>query len=301
MPRVSLKHEDAMMGGFGVQEGYFEVTKSVCAVHQFPPNSKTGKQSDPFTAIRWSLTKLNEDWTVADESEQAVLPIRLSTLDKMRPGNLNNPDDMDEEPEDLGNEVDTEGNSIYGEDGAKVSGNWGAMEESLRKCGFRANVIERSYLPDFVGMKFHLKTVDAGSYKDKNTGEEKKATNLVCDQIHTFPYESKGKAKAGAKGKAAAKSAAAPAEESNDDAKGALLEVLSDPDDGFKKVVKSGAEIKRSMFQVQLQLMLTRKKVDKGIVPAIMTLVKSDDDLVALAEESGLFAVDAEAGTITFS
>ena len=108
MPRVSLKHEDAMMG-FGVQEGYFEITKSVCAVHQFPPNSKTGKQSDPFTAIRWSCNKLNEDWSVPDEPESVSLIIRLGQLDSIRPGNLKNPDDIESEPKDLGNEVDTEG------------------------------------------------------------------------------------------------------------------------------------------------------------------------------------------------
>jgi len=296
MPRVSLKHEDAMMGG-GVQEGYFEVTKCVCAVHQFPPNSKTGVQSDPFTAIRFTLNKLNEDWSELDEAESVTLPIRLGKLDSIRPGSLKNPDDLEEDPKDLGSEVDTEGNSVYGEDGAKASGNWGAFEQSLRAKGFRADVIARQYMPDYVGMKFHLKTVDAGTYKDKNTQEEKKATNLVVDQIHTYPWDVKK-----SKSKSGSVKASAKAESNGSDSEAALdiaKAVLGDLSDVFKKAVKPGQSVKRSTFQIQFQLELTRKKIEKAMVGPVLTAIKNDENLAKLAEECE-FVFDPEEGTVIF-
>lgn len=315
MPRVSMKHEDAMAAFF--QEGNVEVVKSVCAIHQFPPNSKTGEQSDPFTCVRWTLAKLDEDWKVIEGEDPEVVTVRLGGVDLMRPGNLNNPNDLDEEPEDLGREVDTEGNSLYGEPGAKVGGNWAAMEASLRAKGFKPAVIERQYLPDFEGMKCHL-TTKATNRKYKNkAGEEVTATELICDRIQTFPYEAKkgkaaGKAAAGAAGKVVGKveatgkpvTAPAPAESDNGSNGGgdvveSLKAVLSNPSDGFKKSVMSGKDVKRSVFQMQLNMELIKAKLPKEIMAAALALVKDDDQLVALAGEVG-FVADVDAGTVTF-
>lgn len=293
MPRVSLKHEDAMMG-VGIQEGYFEITKSVCAVHQFPPNSKTGVQSDPFTAVRWTCNKLNEDWSSPDEPESAPIIIRLGKLDSIRPGSLKNPDNLDEEPKDMGQETDTEGNSVFGEPGAKASGNWGAMEESLRKRNFRPDIVERLYMPDYVGMKFHVKTVPAGTYKDKS-GETKEATNLVCDQIHTYPYD----VKKGKGGKAGSAKSTAAKSESADEADATVRVLLADPSDIFKKAVPSGKPVKRSMFQVQFQLELARKKIDKALHQPMLTILKNDEQLTEIANEVG-FGVDLEEQTVVF-
>lgn len=289
MPRGSFKHEDAMMG-FGFQEGYVEVIKACVAVHQFPPSSKTGIQSDPFCAARFTLKKLNEDYSEPDEADTVVVPIRLHSLDSIRPGHVNDPDD--EEAEDLGREVDTEGNTAYFEEGAMVGGSWGAFEESLRRHGFRAEISGRGYFPDYVGMKCHLRTVEAGTYVDKKTKEEKKSTNLVCDQIHTFPYDKKGKSES--KGKA--KDAAGGKEK----AKEALMGVLADLTPLFKKAVKPDKAVKRSAFQVQLQLELTRQKVDGSLKKPILDLVKDDDQLQTLSEEMGTFVIDLDENTITF-
>ena len=229
--------------------------------------------------------------------ESVTVPIRLGTLDTIRPGKLKNPDDINEEIEDLGNEIDTEGNSVFGETGAKVSGNWGQMEQSLRGKGFRAEVVERSYMPDYVGMKFHIKTISTGKYKDKNTQEEKDSTALVCDQIHTFPYEAKksGGKKGGTSAKASTSAPAAAVE----DPMAAAVGVFSELSDTFKKAVPSGKQIKRSMFQVQVQLEVGRKKLDNGTKTAILNLIKNDEQLVELANAVG-FGVDLDESTVIF-
>lgn len=317
MARVSMKHEDAMQMGF-FQEGNVEVLKSVCAIHQFPPNSKTGTQSDPFTCVRWTVQKLDQDWKPV-EGEQEVITIRLGAPQYLRPGQLSKPDDLNELPDDLGTEVDTEGNSVYGEEGAKVGGNWPAMEESLRKCGFKPSVIERCCMTDYTGMKAHLKTIAAGrKYKDKTTGEEKEATELVADKIHTYPYEVKKAGKgagagAGATGgkvagkvEATGKTVTAPATETavaTGTANGAALEtaktVLTDPSDRFKKQVPPGQSVKRNVFQMQVMQELMLKKVPANQHKGVVELIKNDDSLVELAGEVG-FVVDFDEGTVTF-
>jgi hypothetical protein len=291
-----MKHEDAMGQGF-FQEGNIEIVKSACAVHQFPPNSKTGEQSDPFTAVRWSFKRLGEDWSPVDGGdEMEIINIRLGNLDNIRPGNLDNPDDLDSEPEDLGRETDTEGNSVYGEAGAKVFGSWGAMEESLRKCNFKPAVIERVYMPDFEGMKCHLKTVLSGRKYAARDGTQKDELFLICDKIQTYPYDKKA-----SKGKSAAK---AGAKVESKTPYGDVLEVLktaiSDPQsEGLKKVAKSGTTVKRAVFQMQTQMELIKRKADKDTVSAALAVLKDDDQVAALGADVG-FVVDTDAGMVTF-
>ncbi len=301
MPRGSLKHEDAMQAGF-IQEGNVEITSSVVAIHQFPPNSKTGVQSDAFTAVRWTVKKLNEDWSEQDEGASEQINIRLGKVEDMRPGNLTKPDDLDEEPEDLGSEVETEGNSLYVEPDKRVGRNWAAMEESLRKAGFRPDVIGRCYLPDFNGMKCHLKTIAAGKYKTKD-GEEKDATNLVVDKIHTFPYEiKKGKTNAKVTAKTAAPVTSAKANETpaasngEGDTLALAKKVLEGRSTQFQAIIPNGKATKRGVFQMQFAQELMRQKVSN--YKPVLELVKDDEQLIQLATEME-FMVDLDAGTVT--
>lgn len=302
--RGSFSHKDAM-SGFGFQEGYVEVNRAVVAVHQFPPNSKTGLQSDPFTAVRFSCTKLNEDYSEPDNPDIVDIIIRLGKLDSIRPGNVDTPDA--EDVQDEGSEVDTEGNTAYFEDGARVSSNWGDFEASLVNCGFRPEISGRGYFPDFVGLKCHLKTVETGSYTDKKMGEEKKSTALVCDQINTFPYD-KPKAKGGSKtgaAKGGAKTGGAAKTEAADDGgddgvKEKAMEALTNLTPAFFKVVKPNVEVKRALFQTQMHLELTRQKAAAADKKAIIEFIKDDALLEELAAEMGTFALDLENGTVLF-
>ena len=292
MPRVSMKPEDAMGAGF-FQEGNVEIVKSVCAVHQFPPNSKTGVQSEPFTALRWTIKRLGEDWSEleSDNDELENVTVRLGNLENVRPGNLDDPDDTDCLPTDEGREIDTEGNSIYGDDGSKLFGTWKAMAESLISCNFKPAVIYRSYMTDYEGMKCHLATEMTGKKFTKRDGSQGDESNLVCKKIHTFPYDkkaSKGKSKVKAKGK------------SEDDVNEILKEAISDPQSaGLKKITKSGNTSKRSAFQMQVQMELIKRKVGADVISVALALLKDDDQVVEFGADAG-FVVDVDEGMVSF-
>ncbi len=301
MPRVSMKKEDMMGVGF-FKEGNVEIVKAVCAAYQFPPNSKTGVQSDPFPAVVFSFVQLGEDWSKPDDAETQDLPIRIGSFDKIRPGNLSDPNDLEADPEDLGSEVGTEGNSIYGDDGARLGFNWPAFVESLKKAGFKPNIIDRIYMPDYKGMKCHLKQVPTGSKYTAKDGTEKDSTTWVCTEIQTFPYEKKAQAgKAGSKPAAASTKAGAKTPASESDPKSVILTLLADPSEQFKKMVPAEKAIKRQVFQVQMMQELIRRKIQPVSVHSqVSAWLKEDENLTALGEEVG-FAVDLEAGTVMFA
>ena len=173
-----------------------------------------------------------------------------------------------------------------GRDGRVVDGNGTSARISSSGC----------ILPDYVGMKFHVKTVESGTYKDKVTNEEKKSTNLICDQIHTYPYEAKKGGKGGTKSTGTKTAAKA---ESSEDADAMVRALLADTSDVFKKAVPSGKPIKRSMFQVQFQLELARKKIDKALHGPILAILKDDEKLVEIGNELE-FGVDLDEGTVVF-
>ncbi len=295
MARGSFKHEDAQQGGFGFQEGNLLITKSVIAVHQFPPNAKTNEQSDPFVAMRWTGKKLDSEWNefAGDDDQSVVIPIRLGTISEMSPGHLE-PKDYDNlavEPKDLGNDVDTEGNALLTE-GAKTGRGWAIMEESLRKCGFKPEISGRGVASDFEGMVAHFKTIEGQKYIAKQgakKGQEVTPTNLVCDRIHTFPYDKK---------KAVAKSAAANTVtgKTNGAADGdtvrAAVGVFQKLSPEFRKDAPIGKDVARADFQKALTKELMRQKLNPRVQKAIMDMAKDDDGLMALAMESGVFMTD---------
>lgn len=319
MPRGSFKFEDAQQGGFGFQEGYLQIVKSVIAVHQFPVNSKTGEQSDAFVAMRWTGKKLDAEWNelAGEETDTTVvIPIRLGTVSEMAPGKLaaKDYDNLDVEPENLGNEVDTEGNALFMVEGAKVGRGWAIMEESLRKAGFKPEISGRGVASDFEGMVAHFKSVEGTKYiaqKGAKKGQEVTPTNLICDRIHTYPYDAKKKGGTGA-GTAtkSTTSTAATGGKSNGaaaDANGDVLEaaksVFGKLSDAFKKEVPADKEVARADFQKSLTKELMRQKVNPVVQKGIMELVKNDEKLNALAielvDQAGAFSTDGE--KVTFA
>jgi hypothetical protein len=297
MPRVSMKKEDMMGVGF-FKEGNVEIVKAVCAAYQFPPNSKTGVQSDPFPAVVLSFVQLAEDWSRPDDAETQDLAIRIGSFDKIRPGNLSDPNDLEADPEDLGDEVGTEGNSIYGDDGARLGFNWPAFVESLKKAGFKPNIIDRIYMPDYKGMKCHLKQVATGSKYTAKDGVEKDSMTWLCTEIQTFPYEKKSAGKTASKTTTAVKGGVKAAEVNPQDV---VMALLADPSDQFKKMVPGEKAIKRQVFQLQISQELIRKKVQPVSVHSqVSAWLKEDENLQALANDVG-FVVDFDAGTVMFA
>lgn len=310
-----MRPEDGMRGGFGIQEGNIEIVKSVIAVHRYPPNSKTGEQSDAFTAMRWDVRKLNSEWEAQGDDSLEQIQIRLGKPGEMRPGKLADPSNMDEEPEDLGADVDTEGNAIYSEPDKKVGGNWVAMAESLVKCGFKPDVIARGCATDYEGMKLHVYTKDTGrKYVDKRTGEQKNATELLCDRIHTHPYDKKGKggSKAGAgagagrpAGVASATGKTVQAPSTTGTSNGPIAPVerlkalLAEPTARLQAVIGTGKPVKRATFQQAVSLELMARKVSIPEHRPIGEMLKSDEGLMEAGVECG-FLVDVEGGTVQF-
>ncbi len=312
MPRGSFKPEDALKGGFAV-EGNFEVVKSVVSVCQLPPN-KAGKQSAPFTALVWQGYKLDENWKRPEDAEIQIANFRIGMLEDFRPGQLTNPDDLDEEPEDLGREAQIEGNALYAEQGKApfADSAFIMLISSLEKPGgFKPSVIARACATDFEGMKLHLKVVNQRTYEDKETGEKKTPTTSVCDQaISVFPYDKPKKAGLKAVGKTVGKVAVmgkdvsppqgAPGQSQNGtDPMEIATALVQSKSDRFSKMCPADKAVKRGVFQMQVSQDLLAQKVDKALHPAIIALVKDDEQLMELGASCG-FLVDLEAGTITF-
>lgn len=305
MPRVSMKPED-MMGDF-FKEGNVEITSCKCVVFQYPPNKETGEQGEPFTAVQFGFKQLREDFSVDDDAEGQEIQIKVGTLDKIRPGSLDNPDDLEAEPEDLGSDVGTEGNSIYGDEGAKLGFGWPPFIKSLRDCNFRPNVIDRIYMPDYIGMKAHLKKGETGRTYQNKQGKTVSDLQWMVTKIHTFPYDkaatkAAGKAAVKAAGnKAAGKSKAeeSPAASESGSPLDLAINMLSNPSDRFKKVVKGDTEIKIAVFRQQMNLELVSQKVDTAERAPFTAWLKKDESIQELGDNIG-FAVDIENGTVTF-
>ena len=301
MPRVSMKKED-MMGGNFFKEGNVEITKCVCAVFQYPGRDGA-EPGEPFPAVVLGFEQLGEDWSAQDGVEPQEIALRIGSLDKIRPGNLDDPSDLEAEPEDLGNEVGTEGNSIYGDEGSRLGFNWPEFVESLKKSGFKPNIIDRIYMPDYKGMKCHLKQVPTGRKYTAKDGTEKDAMQWVVSKIQTFPYEKKAGSKAGAgkapaAGKTTAKATATTG--TDEDAMSVAVGLLSDPSADFQKMVPSGQAIKRQTFQLQVNQEILRKKIKPPTVQAkIMALIKNDEALQELGAAAG-FVVDLDTQTVIF-
>src|SRR5262245_17822408 len=204
MPRANFRE---IQKGFGFQEGFVRIDRSVAVVYQYPPNRETKEQSEPFIAMSWEYTSLDSEWNVkGDEDEQQNEPIiiRMGDLSTMRPGKLDPKDfdNMDVLAEDLGSDVGTEGNTFFWDADAKFNRNWGALQASLEACAFKPEILKRGIATDFEGMVLHLKTEEGQKYiakRGRNAGKEVTPTNLVCDRIHVYPYDAKKETKAATK------------------------------------------------------------------------------------------------------
>src|SRR5262249_1085364 len=200
MPRANFRETQG--GGFGFQEGNIRIDRSVARVFQYPPNSQTKEQSDPFTALVWTATKLDKEWNEfpGDEDNTVEVLLRMGTTDTCRPGKLapKDFDNMNIDAQDLGADVGTEGNCFYLEDGTKLGIGWKAMKDSLEGKGFKPEILARGITTDFEGMWGEFKMEEGRHYigrRGARAGQEIKPTNLVCDRIETYPYDKKKEVK----------------------------------------------------------------------------------------------------------
>lgn len=226
MARVGLTVEHMRTAGgskFKFQPGLGVVENATFAVEAMGAFTACG--------LRLTVQRLGKDLKpTEDEPITEFLPLaNVSTRDGeplFHPGNADGPDD--EDPSDLGDENDTEGNALWAaSEELKFDKNLGGSHFllSLAEKGFKASHLT-GYAPHLIGMvaDFDQKMLSEG--KAKEDGRKNPVTALIVKNILEFPYEKSG----GGKGSNKAAVKAAPAKTSASKAKEAEPEV-SEADD----------------------------------------------------------------------
>ena len=194
MPKVSFATKDAVEGGSIFQEGDVEITHAVCLAHQFQA-SRSGRQAPPSCDVVLTMLRTDQTETPFDEPVMKYYSLGTNSLDRYHPGEAKGRDDQN--PRDLGADMDTIGNCIYAVDGSPLNKGckWIKLVASLEKCGFNPEILAAGYLPDLVGLRGHVVTevIKLGRQLEKS---ERDPTVLVFDKVTQFPYMAKGKAAA---------------------------------------------------------------------------------------------------------
>lgn len=155
MPKASLNPDVAKSGGGGLEPGVYEIIAAKAI------NLKRGEQpTGLFIQLTADPCDKDGDKTGAD-SVEIDLSCGRKALEHFHPGVAKDRDDMD--PEDQGDEVDAEGNTLWsdGEDQLHKSTAIMVFNESLKKVGFPITYLDAGYLPDFVGLKFDIAVMTA--------------------------------------------------------------------------------------------------------------------------------------------
>lgn len=351
MPRASSQSSKAMKSGFGMQEGIAKVVAARFAVVQH--SKKDGTLVTPFFGVLLDYVKCdetgeaenpddimtkdlpiqwvakNKDWSEKDANADSDYDVPQFLFDKLKfhPGKAKGPEDTD--PEDLGVEVGTEGNMMWSESDNITpfqDCDWIEFCKSLESKGFKPEINDQSFAPNYVGMVFKFHTENKPLRKDAKT-DEKPQTKWVVDQIYVRPYEKKGTsaAKSTAKpattaaGKKAASAPAPAAVESNgtgDAANGAftaaLEKLLSSPGPATKAVSKrlkeesEGVKLTEFMRAIANELMLSKvdgKTISGSVQKEVINSMKvgATEDEPGWIEQAGAgtVVVDREAETVS--
>lgn len=314
MPKASFAAKDGYEPKLGFVEGNFEVVEACTKVFQYPPNKETQEQYPPFLAAVLMMAKTDEKGNRLDEEPlEKILRIEKD-LSKMRPGKCLTRDDQD--PIDQGDELDTEGNTCFCEEGVKINVNSAFLvfTKSLEERGFKSEILGAGFLPDLVGLKGHAKTEKG----EKRTfgGREIEPNYLIVDRILERPYEKaangtakKGMGKAGstaaagttgtaaklqqAAGKSGIKAVDKPEEkveekpvekaEGNDDAADAAIGLLAE----LSGELAGETRDKQKLYAMAYARLVRNKDRDKKLDKQVIEYLKSDEWLTEKAAEMG--------------
>lgn len=205
--------------GGGFREGLVRIDESHFVVHQKnarkPKDNETAEEKKkreeeaaknvPHPALRWKGTRLDPDTQEpitdhegVEEKVEIVLGMGSKALDKIHPGGAESVDS--EEVEDLGDAVGTEGNTIYVLDeefvrkGLHPKTGCAVMFESLKLAGFKMDVVDRVWAPDYVGAVFEIGVHQEETDEvDPKTGKKRTIPYKIVKKIVRAPYETKGK------------------------------------------------------------------------------------------------------------
>lgn len=307
MARVALmqpKNFAPDSGGSKFKEGFVRVDNSVYTIHQDPPFGSE-KARDRYTALRFDVTRLTDDLEPMVEGEDDTPVVEKlyfsfggKSLGQIHPANGSGPDD--EEPEDCGDEMDVEGNTVtLIKDDFRLNPKSGLanLSKSLSGVGYTPEHMARMWAPDFKGVIFHMKSFLSEDKMKGSDGVERPIAYKVVDKF--FP------AKGGAAGKGSGKAAGTPKKDAGKEAgstsgsKTNEAEKLLDPilmklSDDF-----DGQSITRKALGAKVSAALQAADVPTKMHIPILTLVKDNDWLTKNGGKYD-FVFDAEAGTIQF-
>lgn len=208
MPKASFNPADHTTSSFQWGEGWGEVMDAISCVNQFT-NKDGDLVGDPAPMVKLLVQKTTDQGEHIP-GEPVEIMYGCGKLAKFTPGVAENADD--EDPQDMGEHQDAEGNwpegnCLYAHDGATIDtrSKWSMLLGSMAHAEFDPTILSKGFLPDLVGTKgfFYTKKLE------KEAGREYKRDPevVLVKSITHMPY---GKVAAKKGAGTAAKPAAAP-------------------------------------------------------------------------------------------
>lgn len=284
MPRASMNPDRARQGGGGVEAGNYEV---IAASYK---NVKTDyKPKQPSLVLSCAVLDKDGDKVRGAEDVEIFLNFGEKAMESFHPGQADSPND---EPDDQGDDVDAEGNTMYcAEEGAQFNASCGAIvfSTSLVKAGFPKDILDRCWAPDLVGLKFRLESKTSKELNEKfgtrlstkPTSDGNTVTYKICDKWLNPNYLSNGSG-GGKKpgGSAAAKESSKPTDP-EEIAKDVLAKVAAE---------KAGSKNKFKTKQALVGFftnVFTKAKYDVKLLAKAQGFVKDEDWLIGAVAELG--------------
>lgn len=224
-PSAASMHPDAAVESSGVLAGKFEVLDSKFRVHQ--ANQREGQEArGPVIALVLKVTPISDEGERLEDADtrDIILGLGSKSVQTFHPGKGSSPEDDD--PEDLGTEPGTEGNTLYISGGSvemNSASSYTVFTKSLKHRGFSAEKIASCWAPSYVGLKLELTTVtpdklEAYGQKKRDVDPKVPFSYKVVQDVIAQPGEKKKKgADAPAPAKKAAPKTTAPAPAAADD------------------------------------------------------------------------------------
>jgi hypothetical protein len=315
MPKVGYAAKDlAPDTGFGFERGKGEVVEAKTKIHQYPKSTKepSKEQSAPFICVQLGIMHLNDALErIDDEVKYVELGLGRKGLTHFSVGVAKNA--KDDNPQDLGQALDTEGNCIFPLDGEQIHPKtpWGrfvseaelkdatGIYKGLQKAGFKPEVLGDGFIPDLIGMKAEFGHVKLEKW-DGFTGEGDPSAFMV-KQIFVYPYENKSKKAApakNAKDEKAVTSHGAPAgtAQAGTPTNGQAGDLMAFAVKAATAVVGDvkGSDMDLKAFRGKVQQKLLKLEIKPATMhPKVLELLKSADTTAEIGAQCG-FMVDED-------
>lgn len=323
-PSIDAMLPDAAVESTGALGGKYEILASVYKVHKDKeyeprPGQTARAAGPPVCALVFRVTPISDDGDRLEDADTRDIVLRMGgkSLATFHPGKGSAADDMD--PEDLGDEINTEGNTLYISGGSvemNARSSYTVFMKSLQHRGFPKEKIAECWAPHFKGLKFELASVTPDKLEayGQKKGDGKMAdgtefTYKVVQSIIAQPDDKKGSSKAKAK------------EEKPVPAAKAEKPVPTKEETDVTAAVASGdaeSEAKRVLAAVAVKLAGKTKKLDQArtfyvtlysdnkikgddkLKDAARKLVNDDSWLIETLEDSLDCVVNVDEKTVTF-